>query len=338
MSVITKRFQFLLLDEFAHAGLYLMTEPMFLANWLLGQEVYTWAFLSMDGNPVRSSSGMLQPVEGSIDDCRMDGPLFVMASFSAQEPTGDRKLLSQLRRMGRHGFLVGGIEMGSEALAKAGLLNGYRVAVHWENKIGFQERFPDTQVTDREFEVDRNRITSVGAVANMHLALHLIEEMHGAALVGEICRHLHLKGSDHQSADHPPGAPVMQDWQGERRVRQAIGLMKQDMENPYSCQEIADELGISLRQLERDFRTVHGLTPKRYYSILRLNHAHGLLQQTDLSVTEISVSTGFVSSEHFSRAYRAQFGCPPSQDRRQSTDAPASWTPDHIAATNRANA
>ncbi|MEQ8442106.1 MAG: GlxA family transcriptional regulator [Alphaproteobacteria bacterium] len=331
MAQTTRRFQFLLLDEFSSAGLYLMTEPLFLANWLLGRDAYSWTILSLDGSPARSSSAMIHPVDGSMDDCRMDAPLFVLASFNGKALTGDRKLLALLRRLGRHGVLLGGIETGGEALAKAGLLNGYRAAVHWDNKIGFQEQFPDIDVTESGYEVDRSRITSVGGLSNLHLALHLIGEAHGSDLAAEVGRHLLVIPPGGAAPDLHGGTQRVREQSGSSRVRRATMLMKADLENPISCQDIADRLSISLRQLERDFLAHYGLTPKKYYKVLRLNHAHSLLQQTNLSVTEISVSAGFASSEHFSRAYRAQFGCPPSQDRRQVTDAPTSWTPDHVA-------
>jgi len=60
----------------------------------------------------------------------------------------------------------------------------------------------------------------------------------------------------------------------------------------------------------------------RHYQHIRLTKAHALLQQTDLSVTEIAVSAGFGSLEHFCRVYRRQFGCRPRDDRRQSVSAP----------------
>ena len=61
------------------------------------------------------------------------------------------------------------------------------------------------------------------------------------------------------------------------------------------------------RQLERLFRRYVDRSPKRYYLELRLTRARQLIQQTNRSVTEIAVATGFVSPSHFSRAYRARF-------------------------------
>ena len=98
--------------------------------------------------------------------------------------------------------------------------------------------------------------------------------------------------------------------------------MQQQIDEPLTCSEIAERVGLSQRQLQRHFQQSFGTTMQRHYVTMRLAVAHKLLQQTDLPVTEIAVSTGFASLENFSRVYRACFGRPPSTDRRQSTEAP----------------
>ena len=321
------RYQFLLLDEFSTLGVSLMTEPMFLANWLLGHQAYSWSMVSLDGQPVRSSSGSLQAVNGTVEDASAQDPLFVVASFDGKAVTSNSTLLNLLRHRARHGAMLGGIETGSEALARAGLLDGYLAAVHWDNAGGFREKFPRVSVSNRSFEIDRQRVTSAGALANLHLMAALIAEDHGDGVVREILRHLLVQPLDEnaefQGPDTATGGSIV-----ARRVHDAVSMMQDNIETPLTCPEIASALSVSLRQLERNFIDTFGVTPKRYYLVLRLNHAHALLQQTDLSVTEIAVSAGFASTEHFSRAYRSQFGESPSRDRQQVTWAPVAWSLD----------
>lgn len=323
----TQRFQFLLLEEHSALGVSLLSEPLFLANWLLAQKAYDWLLTSLDGGSVRASSGKMQPVDAPVDALPHDEPLFVVASFNGKAVTSDSQLLSMLRRRARHGALLGGIETGSEALARAGLLDGHRAAVHWDNAEGFREMFPRVTVSNRSFEVDRNRVTSAGALANLHLMASLIESDHGPGVVREILRHLLIsplgESGEFQRPEAGDGGSVV-----HRRVRAATVMMQEHLETPMSCPEIAGSLSVSLRQLERNFVDTFGMSPKTYYRVLRLNHAHALLQQTDLSVTEVAISTGFTSIEHFSRAYRSQFGETPSQDRRQTPCAPVAWTID----------
>jgi transcriptional regulator GlxA family with amidase domain len=92
--------------------------------------------------------------------------------------------------------------------------------------------------------------------------------------------------------------------------------MEANIREPIGQAELADYVGITVRQLQRLFRRHLGCTPSRYYLQIRLARARELLRQTGLSLVEISVLTGFVASSHFSKTYKDYFGCTPSQERR----------------------
>ena len=78
---------------------------------------------------------------------------------------------------------------------------------------------------------------------------------------------------------------------------------------------IAEDLGISTRQLERLFGRYLNSTPKHYFMEMRLNRAQNLLVQTEQSVTEIAMACGFQSTSHFSKVYRSHFGRSPLVQR-----------------------
>lgn len=99
------------------------------------------------------------------------------------------------------------------------------------------------------------------------------------------------------------------------KLVRVFDLMEQNIEEPLSPCELARAISISTRQLERLFRQYLGVTPKRYYTDVRLETARRLLIQTPMSVTEISVATGFGSASHFSRQYRRKFNTLPSAFR-----------------------
>jgi AraC family carnitine catabolism transcriptional activator len=98
--------------------------------------------------------------------------------------------------------------------------------------------------------------------------------------------------------------------------------MQSHIDDPLPCEAVAQQVGLSLRQLERRFKQQLGQTLHSEYMLVRVEKAHQYLQQTALSVTEVSALTGFTSVEYFSKVYRRVFGVLPSKDRRQSTDAP----------------
>jgi AraC family carnitine catabolism transcriptional activator len=105
-------------------------------------------------------------------------------------------------------------------------------------------------------------------------------------------------------------------------VEQAQAIMREHIDEPLSCREIARRVGLSLRQIERRFRQELRCSVLQRYRLIRMTKAHQLLQQTELSVTEVAFACGFASPEYFCRLYRSMFDCSPREDRRQSTTAP----------------
>lgn len=96
----------------------------------------------------------------------------------------------------------------------------------------------------------------------------------------------------------------------------AITLMKENIEEPLSCEEIAQHLAISRRQLERRFKQALDEQPSKYYVSLRLEHGRSLLRSSNHSIVQIALMCGFSSGAHFSSAYRACFHRTPSDERK----------------------
>ena len=81
-------------------------------------------------------------------------------------------LAQWLRDLARRGIAVGGISLGAYALAHAGLLDGRRCALHWENLAAFGEQFPRIRTTTDLFVVDGDRYTCSGGTAALDMMLH----------------------------------------------------------------------------------------------------------------------------------------------------------------------
>lgn len=92
--------------------------------------------------------------------------------------------------------------------------------------------------------------------------------------------------------------------------------MKENIEEPLSCEEIAQHLAISRRQLERRFKQALDEQPSKYYVSLRLEHGRSLLRSSNHSIVQIALMCGFSSGAHFSSAYRACFHRTPSDERK----------------------
>jgi AraC family transcriptional regulator, carnitine catabolism transcriptional activator len=311
----------LVMPQFSHLGLALVIEAMSLANWLAQRVRYEWTVLSVDGEPVDATNGMWTPTR-PIGDARGGfTTIFVIASFDAQRHAKHRGVKTWLQNQMAFGTQIGGIETGTELLAAAGLLQGRPSAVHWDNVEGFQEAYPKVGATTRLYTIEPRVITCAGGTAIIDMMLEWIGRAEGVELAREIARHLlhaKLRGADALQLAEVEAAPALT----STTVAKAVRLMRESMAEPMSCESLAQAVGLSKRQLERHFKRHMATAPLQYYLSLRVATAHQLLQQTELSVSQVAAATGFESIEHFSRVYKSRFGCPPSRDRSQSWAAP----------------
>ncbi len=303
----------ILIPRFSLISFTSMVEAMRLANRMSGQELYRWRFLSADGRPVRSSSGLTVEADGELCSANDIDCAVVCGGIDIQR-FDDRPVVSWLRRMGRRGIDIGALCTGSHILANAGLLDGHRCTIHWENLAGFLEDFPDVEVTAELFEIDRNRFTCSGGTAAIDLMLNVISRQHGhelAAAVADQLMHERIRDEhDHQRMSLPARLGVR-----HPKLVSVIELMERNLEEPMARADLARRAGLSTRQLERLFRKYLSRSPARYYLELRLHKARLLLLQTNMSVIDVALACGFVSASHFSKCYRDFFGRTPRKER-----------------------
>jgi AraC family carnitine catabolism transcriptional activator len=341
---LVRKLALLLLPEFSNFGLAAVTEPLFIANWLAQRAAFEWRTISDDGKPVRASNGSIVPVDGDLTLAAGCASVFVLASFDPARTARSRALVRWLKRIARSGVELAGIENGSLALAEAGLLDHHPAAIHWDNLAGFQELFPKIRIAQSLFSFSNNRVTCAGAAAILDMMIAWIGQHADVQTSSEVARHLLLysrRGSagagaparttsayagptfaapDRSLHDGAAGGRLASD--SDALVERARAIMQAHVDDPLSCGAVAQQLGLSLRQLERRFKQQLGQTLHSEYMLVRVEKAHQYLQQTSLSVTEVAALTGFSSVEYFSKVYRRVFGVLPSTDRRQSTDAP----------------
>ena len=318
----TLRAGILLLPHFSFAELGLLLEPLFIANWLLQRRAFDWDLLGVEGTAIPAGNGIAVPVADTFPEAEQYDAIFVLASFETKMYAGDRKAKVWLRRAANAGVTLCGVQTGTEVLAAAGLMNGYRAAVHWDNLEGFQELYPEVEACADLFVAESPRMSCAGGTATLDLMLHWLAPRLDETVWEQVRLHMlepRLRsaesGRDEAAVDHEATA--------HPKVRRALAIMRRNLDAPLSTAELAGRVGLSVRHLERRFAAELGTTPARYYRRLRMMRAHRLLQQTDLPVGEVAVASGFQSLEHFSRVYRRYFGCAPSSDRLQSLRAPA---------------
>ena len=158
-------------------------------------------------------------------------------------------------------------------------------------------------------------------MAPLDLMLHLVESKLGARVSQLISEQFIVDRvrNDRDRQYVPLRAQIGVSHESLIKVAQ---LMEENIEKPLSLDEIASATGLSRRQIERLFKRHLNCVPKRYYLQMRLRRARELLLQTSMPIIDITTACGFQSPPHFSRCYRAQFGCPPSAERQTRQSKP----------------
>ena len=303
----------ILIPEFTMMPVTSVIEPLRLANRLSEKTLYRWTLHSMDGQPVAASSNILTMAHGDLETIAPDATIIVCAGLSVQQHT-DKRLLAWLRKTARRGAVIGAVCTGAHILAEAGLLDGYRCTIHWENLPGFSEAFPEINATGGLFEIDEDRFTSAGGTTAIDMMLTMIASQHGPDLASAVAESILHSPIRHHSENQRMSLPARIGARHPKLVS-IIEKMEENLEDPLSPSLLAKQADLSTRQLERLFRRYLDRSPKRYYLELRLKKARSLLLQTDLSVINVAMACGFSSPSHFSKCYRAFYGRTPYRER-----------------------
>ena len=304
---------FVLLDRFTLLCFASAVDALRIANRMAGAQLYTWELAGDGGKTVSCSAGTSFVLDRDLEEVSRDDTILIVGGIDVASAT-NKRIVGWLRREARRGLAIGGLCTAAYTMAVAGLLDGKKATIHWENHDSFAEEFPDITLTKSVFTVDGKRITTAGGTASVDLMLHIISRDHGedlAALVADQLIYSSIRtDQDTQRLSIPTRIGVR-----HPRLSQVIREMELNIEDPVSPSVLASEVGMSTRQLERLFRRYLSRSPKRYYMELRLAKARNLLMQTDMSIINVALACGFTSPSHFSKCYRAQYGTTPYRER-----------------------
>jgi transcriptional regulator GlxA family with amidase domain len=307
---------FMLAHHFSMIAFTAAIEPLRLANRVTGAAIYEWRVYSADGAPVEASNGVSVGVDQSFAKARGIDSVIVCAGVDVQS-IDHRALVAAVRRLTKFGAAAGAVCTGAYVLAKAGLLNGYRSTIHWENLAGMRADFPEIEVGQDLFEIDRDRFTCAGGISAADMMLSLIMRDHGqevsAAVTEQLIHHRIRDASERQRIDLRTRLGV-----AHPKLLRVVTLMEQSIERPLAVSEFAASVALSNRQLERLFWKHLGYPPSRHYRKIRLERACQLLRQTAMPILSVAMASGFNSASHFSKSYVDHFGHSPSAERKTS--------------------
>ncbi len=314
----TTHIGFLIFPGFPMAALTSMIEPLRVANEITGREVFAWKLISETGARVQASALVWFDPDTALGDADGLDQIYVLSGPSSRfenPKTADGKL----RKLARHGVTMGAVSGGIFPLARAGLLEDTEVSVHWCYSAAFHAEFPDLNASQSVIAQSKRRVTVSGAAAAFDLALHMIDGAVGPRVATEVAcwfQHPMMRGQGVEQRRPTPNMASTDDMLPDI-LREAVDVFASHIEDPLKVADVADIVGVSVRQLERQFKQSTGQSPLRYYRAMRMKAARQLIHYSNDTLTEVAIAVGYTTSSAMIPNYIEAFGLHPSEDRRK---------------------
>ena len=281
-------------------------EPIRAANRVAGKQLYEWEICSLSGQTIELTCGVPLSVDRQFSDRQRGELLVVIAGFN-QMKHASSAAIAKVRKAASGFSVIAGVEAGTWVMARAGLLDGRMATTHWEDFEEFSESFPDVDAHLDRYFVDENRMTCGGASPAFDMFLDMIRNLDGAAIAMEVAS-VFVYDEAHSKFDTQPLVSLGKIAMREPRLEQAVRSMEECIEQPIPIAVLARRVGVSSKTFEELFKRHIGITPGRFYLDLRLKVAKRLVLDSNLSMREIAIRSGFNSLSAFSRAYANSFG------------------------------
>ncbi|WP_244271796.1 GlxA family transcriptional regulator [Pseudovibrio denitrificans] len=269
--------------------------------------------------PIRASCGVrIHPDTGLADPSSFDY-LVVVGGLIEHIERLDRRYVDYLQSAVAKNVPLIGLCTGSFILNRAGLMNGYKCCVSWFHRTDFLEQFDGLEpVSDRIFVVDRDRISCSGGTSAVHVAAYLVERHVGLRQARKSLNILMVDEAQDDSKAQPflPTSLKAKD----NLVQRAVLMMQQETENLRSIEQLCKMLGVGRRSLEMKFKADLGKSPAEALSHIRIEEAKRLLDETDATITDVAIRSGFFDASHFNKVFKKHTGQTASTYRKSLID------------------
>lgn len=215
-----------------------------------------------------------------------------------------------LPRCARMAERFGSVCSGTFILASLGLLDGKRVATHWDGSALLAQMYPSVIVdADKLYVVDGKVWTSAGVSTGIDMALAMVEHDVGASIASQVAKRLVLYA-------RRPGyqtqfsALLRAQVQADDHFADLISWIQENLDQPLDVPILAERVNLTERSFYRKFTSATGSSPARFIETLRLEAARTLLSNGH-SLKEIAEQVGYLSPARLTVAFERRLGLTP---------------------------
>lgn len=251
-----------------------------------------------------------------LDEVAGSDLVIVAATLVRSNEDYPAEVLDVVRAAHAGGATVLSLCSSSFVLGAAGLLDGRRATTHWMYADQLQRRFPSSKVDPSVLFVEDDRVvTSAGTAAGIDACLHLVRKELGTAVATAIARRMVVPpqrdGGQQQFVDLPVAECVSDS------LAPLLDWLVEHLDEEHSVGSLASRAMMSERNFARRFAAATGTTPHKWLTAQRVLAARGLLEESDLSVEQITGRVGFNSAVVLRDHFRRAVGLSPSDYRRR---------------------
>lgn len=282
-------------------------------NRILHRQVYHSVVMSLDGETIYASSGVMLHANTCLSGYSVSGPTsFLIAGspdIAGRELSEDQR--QKVTALCLESRRFGSVCTGALLLAQTGLINNRQVTTHWSVAEELARRYPGIHVNaDALYVSDGPVRTAAGVTSGMDLALRFIEEDVGREIALDVAANLVMffrrpGGQGHftrQQKISTTGRAALQDLQ-----RWALT----HLDTTHTVMEMANHINLSARHLNRVFQQEMGASAGEWLAQARISRARELLTE-QLAIKSVAASCGYSSSDVMRRAFIKATGMSPA--------------------------
>jgi transcriptional regulator GlxA family with amidase domain len=263
-----------------------------------GDRLYQVLVCTPGGEPVRSAADFHVVADHGLEALEGADTVVVPGLFDERlfrEGAIAPEVAAALCDAAADGVRLMSICTGAFVLAAAGLLDRRPATTHWFYAERFRRLFPAVRLdADVLFVDDGDVLTSAGVAAGVDLCLHVVRKDHGSIVANQAARRCVVPswraGGQSQfiprtiTAGKPSagvGTAAARAWALER------------LDETLDLRSLAGQAQMSVRTFTRRFRDETGLSPAKWVTQQRVEHARQLLETTDLPIDAVARNAGF---------------------------------------------
>lgn len=283
-----------------------------------GPPLYELIVASAEGGLVTSSAGlacMTVPI-GSLEGCNID-TLLVAGGCAGDTYVTPPVLVNWIRQRAPSVRRLASVCTGAFMLAATGLLEGRRVATHWEWVERLRQLHPQVRVDQDKIYIQDGRIwSSAGVSAGIDLALALINDDYGHRVAIETARQMvvFMKRAGGQSQF---SAPLAAQARENGKFSDLHAWIAMNLQNDLRVERLAEQAQMSPRTFARSYASEVGCTPARTVETMRLEAARRALEESTLPFKAIAGNTGHGTEQNLRRTFQRLLGVSPGEYRQR---------------------